>query len=326
MAIEPKILFVEQLKSALEDKLTLKDLKLVASAVTEIMDEFKLEKRYTNDAMDDDLLNAYTSALKVEGRSQKTIDRYDYVIRRMLKFANVNIRQITIYNLRDYLTNEKERGISDGTLEGLREVFTAFFNWLQRESLIDHNPTVNLGKIKCAKKKKEIYTEVDIEKLKRVCKTKRDLAIILFLGATCCRIGEVISLNRNQIVIGQQKCIVHGKGNKERTVYFDSVTAEALKDYLNERTDDCEALFINKCRKRMQAGGVRCMLKRVAESAGVEHVHPHKFRRWKATMMAKHGMPIQYIQAILGHEKMDTTMKYVQMDEGDIERSYWRYA
>ena len=230
------------------------------------------------------------------------------------------------YMFRYTAANGKRMYIYDKTLEGLREVFSAFFNWLQRESLIERNPIVNLGKIKCAKKKKDIYSDVDIEKLKRSCKTKRDLAIVLFLGATCCRIGEVVGLNRDQIVIGQQKCIVHGKGNKERVVYFDAVTADALHEYLNGRTDDNEALFVNRYGNRFEANGIRAMLKGLAKRAGVDHVHPHKFRRSKATTMAKHGMPIQYVQAILGHEKMDTTMKYVQMDDGDVEQQYWRYA
>ena len=197
---------------------------------------------------------------------------------------------------------------------------------MQRESLIDRNPVVNIGPIKVPKKKKELYSEVDIERLKRNCKCSRDLAIVLFLYATCCRIGEVVELNRDQVIIENQKVVVHGKGDKERKVYFDSVTAEALKTYLDGRTDDCEALFVNKYKQRFQANGIRAMLKKLATVSGVHHVHPHKFRRTKATDMARHGMPIQDVQAILGHEKIDTTMQYVQMNDTDIESSYRRFA
>ena len=228
--------------------------------------------------------------------------------------------------MRDYLAHEKERGICENTLRGKRDIYSSYFNWLQRESLIDRNPVVNLGQIKVPKKKKELYSEVDIERLKMYCKTKRDLAIVLFLYATCCRIGEVVELNRDQISFESRKLVVHGKGDKERKVYFDEVTAEALKQYIDERTDNCEALFINRRKKRFQANGIRAMLRKLAVIADVNHVHPHKFRRTKATVMSRHGMPIQDVKEILGHEKIDTTMQYVQMNDTDIENSYRRYS
>ena len=326
MAIDAKVSFMNQMEIKLATEITADAMDRTMKVVSDVLEGFEMRETFRNDDAPDDLLNGYLNALKVEGRSQKTIDRYTYVLNRLMKFLNVPTRKITVYHLREYLASEKTRGICDNTLNGLREISSSYFNWLQRESLIDRNPVVNLGAIKVPKKKKELYSDVDLEKLKRSCTTKRDLAIVLFLYATCCRIGEVVELNRDSVIIDNQKLVVHGKGNKERKVYFDSITAEALKQYLDERTDDCEALFINRYKERFQANGIRGMLKTLAKRAGVNHVHPHKFRRTKATDMARHGMPIQDVQAILGHEKIDTTMQYVQMDDTDIESAYRRYA
>ena len=326
MAIDAKVSFMNQTEMKLSTEITADAMSKAMKVISDVLEGFDMKEVYRGDDAPDDLLEGYLNALRVEGRSQKTIDRYDYQIRRLMKFLNVQTRKVTVYHLRDYLAHEKERGICDNTLKGLREIFSAYFNWLQRESLIDRNPVVNLGTIKVPKKKKELFSEVDLEKLKRRCTKKRDLAIIQFLNATCCRIGEVVELNRDQIVIEKKQVIVHGKGDKERKVYFDEVTAEALKQYLEERTDNCDALFVNRYEKRLQANGIRCMLKKLADEAGVNHVHPHKFRRTKATVMARHGMPIQDVQAILGHEKIDTTMQYVQMNDTDIESSYRRYS
>ena len=325
MAIDAKVSFMTQLKAQMADTLTVEQMSRLEKAGFGLLDRFDMSEIIQGDGPDD-LLESYVAAMKVGCRSQKTIDRYVYIIRRLLDFAKVPVRRISVYHIRNYLAIEKERGVGDSTLEGYRLIYSAFWNWLQRENLIDRNPTVNLGRIKVPKKKKDIYSEVDLEKLKRNCTNKRDLAIVMFLYATCCRIGEVVELNRENVIIENQKLIVHGKGDKERKVYFDAVTAEALKQYLDNRTDDCEALFANRYGKRFQDNGIRCMLKKLADRAGVKHVHPHKFRRTKATDMARHGMPIQDIQAILGHEKLDTTMQYVQMNDTDIESSYRRYA
>ena len=326
MAIDAKVSFMNQMEMKLSTEITADAMGRTMKVMSDVLEGFEMRETLRSDDSPDDLLAGYLNALKVEGRSQKTIDRYTYEIGRLMKFLNVPTRKVTVYHLREYLANEKARGICDNTLKGLREIYSSYFNWLQRESLIDRNPVVNLGAIKVPKKTKELYTDVDLEKLKRNCTNARDLAIVLFLYATCCRIGEVVELNRDSVIIENQKLVVHGKGDKERKVYFDAVTAEALKQYLDERTDDCPALFVNRYGERFQGNGIREMLNRLAERAGVNHVHPHKFRRTKATDLARHGMPIQDVQAILGHEKIDTTMRYVQLNDTDIESSYRRFA
>jgi len=326
MAIDAKIDFIRQIEDKLSEKITVTDMANVMTALNDVMQGFEMRSITVWEEKEDDLLNCYLSALSVECKSQKTIARYAYVIKRLMKHVKVPTRQVTVYHLRSYLQKEKERGISDNTLEGLRQVYSAYFNWLQRESLIDKNPTANLGTIKVAKKEKQIYSEVDIERLIRGCKTLRDKAIIHFLASTGCRISEMTSLDRNAVNFDSLECIVHGKGNKERTVYMSEVAGMLLQEYLMSRKDFNQALFVGQRKERLQPGGVRAMLKTLAKEVGVNHVHPHKFRRTLASDLARHGMPIQEIANILGHEKIDTTMQYVILNKEDIKSSYRRYA
>jgi site-specific recombinase XerD len=326
MAIEAKVSLISLLEKRMADTLTVQQMEKLTGAAADILDGFDVQEIAREDDGPDDLLQIYVSALKVEGRSQKTIDRYIYVIGRMLAFAKVPTRRVTVYHLRAYLAQEKERGIADQTLEGCREVFSAFFNWLQREDLIEKNPTANLGAIKCPKKEKKTYSEIDLEKLNQCCKTIRDRAILHFLGATGCRVSEMTGLDRENVDIVKLECVVHGKGNKERTVYLDPVSGMLLKQYLDRRKDGEKPLFLSKRGKRLKPGGVRAMLRKLADDAGVDHVHPHKFRRTLATDLTRHGMPIQEVAAILGHEKLDTTMKYVVLNKDDIRNSYRRFT
>ena len=323
--IDAKVSFMTQMEAGLTDTLTVDQMKKMQTVGYAILDKFDLVE--LEDEMEqDDLLDCYVSAMKVECRSQKTIDRYVYVIGKMMEFVKVPTRRVSVYHLRNYLTHEKERGICEQTLEGYREIFSAYFNWLQRESLIDRNPCVNLGVIKVPKKEKKTYTDAELERLNWFCGNIRDRAILHFLRSTGCRISEITGLNRDQVNLELLECVVHGKGNKERTVYLDDVAGMILSEYLSGRIDDVPALFINKQHDRLNPGGVRAMLNKLAEKAGVEHVHPHKFRRTLATGLARHGMPIQEVAKVLGHEKLDTTMKYVVLNKDDVKASYRRYT
>lgn len=326
MAIEAKASFLDLLKKRLGTEVTAEAMPRILAGVSEVLDGFEMEEHKSGNAETDDMLDQYLSALTIEGRSQKTIDRYSYEIGRLIKWTGVPTGRITIHHIRAYLADEQKRGLMDTSLESHRQIFIAFFNWLQRESLIEKNPTANLGVIKCAKRKKATYSEVKLDKLHQSCQTSRDRAIIAFLEHTGCRISEMTQLNRNDVDLDKLQCIVRGKGNKERKVYLRPVAGMLIREYLAERTDEDPALFIGKFGERLEPGGVRTMLNRVAEAAGVEHVHPHKFRRTLATNMARHGMPVQEVAAILGHEKLDTTMKYVMQNDTDVENDYRRLA
>lgn len=328
MPFEAKIAFVNQLKVKIGNFFTVSDTNLIMETISDILTRFDVTVLDEVIPGNDDLLDLYLKSVRVEGLSEKTIKRYRYIISRFLSLAKTHTRDITVYHLRSYLAKEKERGIADSTLEGNRQVFSAYFRWLHREGIIQNNPTANLGIIKCKKKIKIVYTDMDIEKLKRQCTNLRDRAIICFLLSTACRIGEMIRLNIDDLDLVNLECTVLGKGNKERSIYIDSVTGMLIQEYLNSRTDNNEALFVSLTGKheRLQIGGVQQMLRKLGKRANVEKVHAHKFRRTKATKLIKHGMAIQEVAEILGHEKLDTTMEYVVMDKSSVKNSYQKYA
>ena len=326
MAIEAKVMLMRDLENELSTEITAADLRKVLSAVADQLARFDVVQLDQMNDSKDDLLDAYIAAMEIQGRSEKTIERYKYIIRRMMQTVKVSTREITVYHLRQYLATEKARGIADSTLEGNRQVFSAYFNWLQRESLIKTNPTANLGAIKCAKKIKITYSDIDMERLRQNCATIRDRAIIAFLGSTGCRISEMTQLNRDDVDLASLECTVLGKGNKERTVYLTAVAGMLIREYLGQRTDDSPALFAGKGTERISPQGVRAMLVKLAGTAHVDHVHPHKFRRTLATNLIRHGMPIQEVAAILGHDKLDTTMQYVVLDKTEVKHSYRKYA
>lgn len=326
MAIEDKNTFLRQFETSLTDVLTAADLAKVLSCAADILESYELTQKGTVVSENDDLLSAFTSAMRIQGRSNKTIDRYVYILKRMFHSINTTTRQVTVYHLRKYLADEKTRGVADRTLEGYRQIFSTYFNWLQREGLITVNPTSNLGAIKCQKKIRQTYSDVDIDKLKYSCRNQRDRAILCFLMSTGCRISEMTQLNRDSINFNTLEVTVLGKGNKERTVFLDEVAGLTIKQYLDVRKDNSPALFIGKGSERLSPGGVRLMLNNLAEAAHVDHVHPHKFRRTLATSLIRHGMPIQEVAAILGHDKLDTTMQYVVLDTTDVKNSYRKFA
>lgn len=301
----------------------------IMAAVSEQLGKFSVDLDVQcsgSDSETEDLLQAFLSAKQVEGRSPKTIARYEYILKRALKQIGVPIREISVYHLRKFLADEKARGIADSTLDGIREVLSSLFGWIHKEGLIRMDPTANLGTIKVQKKVRKPYSQTDIERLKENCKTSRDKAIVCILLSTGCRISEVCGLDRDDLDFLNKEVTVLGKGNKERTVFLDDICIMCLTRYLSERKDDNPALFIGKRRERLEPGGVREMLRVLAQKAGVENVHPHRFRRTLATNLIDHGMELQNVSQILGHEKLDTTMRYIYTSKGELKNQYRKYA
>ena len=246
MSIEAKTTFLNELHHQLSSIVTVADMDKILMTINNQLDYYEMQQKERSDEETDDLLDAYISAMQIQGRSPKTIERYTYLIKRMMRAVKVPTRRITVYHLRQYLSDEMARGISDRTIEGTRQVFSTYFNWLQRESLIQTNPVANLGAVKCRKKIKHTYSDIDMERLKLACPNLRDRAIVTFLGSTGCRISEMTQLNRNDIDFNALECTVLGKGNKERTVYLDQIAGMVLQEYLATRKDSYEALFIGK--------------------------------------------------------------------------------
>ena len=338
MSFEAKQLLLKEFEYGLKDKLTVIQLTETMELLSSKLSGYEVESIEINEDENEseEFLEAYISSKRVEGKSQKTIERYTYVISRFFKTVSIRPRKITVYHIRKYLMDLKDKGNSDRTLEGYRTVLNTYFAWLNNEGLISSNPCANIGSIKFQKKVKTVLSDVDMMKIWEVCDKNmnwgsrctgiRDKAIVSFLVSTGCRVSELCAINKENLDIDHLQCKVHGKGNKDRIVYLDSVTALFIKRYLESRDDDFPALFIGKRSERMTPGGIRAMLKRVQVASGVENIHPHRFRRTLATNLISRGMPIQEVSMILGHEKIDTTMNYVCIDRSNLSTSYRKFS
>ena len=328
MSIQAKERLVEDVAHGIGEFLTVTQTDAVTDVLNEKLYGYEVTERYEGE-ISKDLLNVFLEAKRIEGRSAKTINRYSYEIERMLMDVGKPIERISVYDIRHYFMEMKNRGMQDSSIEGVRSVMSSFFGWLWKEQLIPANPCANIGTIKVQKKIRLPYSAAEIEKLKSGCTNIRDKAIVCFLLSTGARINEVTMLNRDDVDYKNLEIKVLGKGNKERTVYMDEVTAMILTEYQEQRTDESEALF-SGIRKnvtaRLTPHGVREMLVKLGDRVGVENVHPHRFRRTLATNLINHGMPIQEVACILGHENLDTTMKYVYLDKANVKNAYRKYA
>lgn len=310
------------------DKLTTKDTDLVMSELVEVMSGFNIEHVEQGSSNKDfeDMLNIYLNTLRMEGRSEATIQRYKRELTRFHEFDPTQIRHITVFNVRQYLAAEKERGLADSTLHGNRDIFHAFFGWLHREGLLPSNPCGNLRPIKGKIEEREPFTDVELEMLKGGCRTIKEKALLSFFLSTGCRVSEVVDINTKDVDFTNRCVKVCGKGEKERYVYFNQVTEMYLKQYIASRTDNLEALFVSKYKNRMTKSGHEAFFRSLGERTGVKNVFPHRFRHTFATNLIRNGMPIQEVAVLMGHSKIDTTTVYAHTNQDRVKLSYLRYA
>ncbi len=246
----------------------------------------------------------------------------------MLIGFNKHLTHITTDNLRQYLSDyQQNRKCSKGNIDNIRRILSSFFTWLEEENYILKSPVRRIHKIKTAKVIKETYTDEILEIMRDNCSNTRDLAIIDILASTGMRVGELVNLNKDDIDFENRECIVFGKGSKERPVYFDARTKIHLKNYLDSRTDNNPALFISLLKpwNRLQISGIEIRLRELGRKLNIPKVHPHKFRRTLATKAINKGMPIEQVQQLLGHNKIDTTMQYAMVDQNNVKISHRKY-
>jgi len=280
------------------------------------------EKTYMDD------LNMYLDALRLAGRSEKTLGNYRMQLGLMLHTLNKPCGEITTDDLYTYLAvYQRRRNVGNRYLDGKRVVFNGFFGWLQRKRRIVYNPASALDRIKYEKRLKKPFSDEEREKLRCSCKTKRDLAIIELLYSTGIRREELVRLDRQDIHFENADCIVFGKGAKEREVYLNGSSCHHLKEYLLSRTDCNPALFVSTKApyRRLGEHGVWQMLKRLGFQAGVEKVHPHRYRRTTLTNALNRGMPVQEVQLLAGHTDINTTMIYCTVDSENVRASHRKY-
>ncbi len=275
-----------------------------------------------------DAVVAFIAAKRIEGCSEKTLTYYEKTIAAMLNTIGKTVQQITTDDLRQYLTAyQAERNSSKVTIDNIRRILASFYSWLEDENYIIKSPVRRIHKVKTAKIIKETYSDETLELMRDNCDSLRDLAIIDLLASSGMRIGEMVTLNRDDINFNERECVVFGKGNRERLVYFDARTKIHLKNYIDSRTDSNPALFVTLRAPymRIQIGGVELRLRELGRRLSIPKVHPHKFRRTLATSAIDKGMPIEQVQQLLGHQKIDTTMHYAMVKQQNVKLAHRKY-
>ncbi len=293
-----------------------------------VLEGAMLKSGTCSDQSDEVLVDSFIAAKRLEGCSERTLVFYKNTIDKMLDSIKKNIKAITTEDLRGYLSEyQNSNMVSKVTIDNIRRNLSSFFSWLEDENYILKSPVRRIHRVKAMTSVKETYTDEDLERLRDNCTELRDLALIDILASTGMRVGELVRLNRVDINFNERECVVFGKGDKERIVYFDARTKIHLQNYLDDRIDNNPALFVGLKQpyNRLKIGGVELRLKRMGNAIQVDKVHPHKFRRTMATTAIDKGMPIEQVQKLLGHEKIDTTLHYAMVKQSNVKNAHRRY-
>lgn len=324
MTIQERKWLEQLMQEKLADTMTATQLSDVTGALQQSFADMELAEIRTDSIAtgEDQTLKVYLQAKKIEGRSERTIQRYSYILERFLQETKTPTSSVTTYTIRHWLASELERGISMSTTRGYQLILSSYFGWAWKEQLIRSNPCANIGPIKVPKIKKEPFSSIEIEVMKENCRSSRDKAIICFLLATGCRIDEATRLNREDIDFEHKEVKVYGKGSKERVVFMDDISTAMLFRYFADRKDNSPALFTGRKGGRLHPDAIRKMMKRLEARSEVVNIYPHRFRRTLATNLARKGMSIQEIAAILGHEQITTTERYITLEQTQVKSHY----
>jgi len=305
----------EQLKKVLEHT-------FYNCEIIENQKEFDTVKNNTH------LTELFISSKRIEGCSEKSLKYYESTISAMINDIGKDIKCVVTDDLRTYLTNyQQQRNSSKVTIDNIRRILSSFFSWLEDEDYILKSPVRRIHRIKTSSNIKETYSDEDLELMRDNCSELRDLAMIDLLASTGMRVGEMVLLNREDINFTERECVVFGKGSKERLVYFDARTKIHLQNYIESRTDNEQALFVTLKApyNRLTIGGVEARLRSFGRRLSISKVHPHKFRRTLATMAIDKGMPIEQLQQLLGHQRIDTTLKYAMVKQSNVKLAHKKF-
>lgn len=276
----------------------------------------------------DEFLKLFLSAKQVEGCSEKTLKYYRTTLSKMIAKINKSIRQVETNDIRSYISNyENISNAGKVTLDNIRRIISSFFAWLEDENYIVKSPARRIHKIRTGKTVKDVYSDEELEQMRDSCTNSRDLAIIDILASTGIRVGELVNLNINDVDFEKRECVVLGKGNKQRKVYFDARTKIHLYEYVANRHDKTNALFVslNNPHNRLSIRGIETILHKIGSNLKSTKVHPHKFRRTLATKAIDKGMPIEQVQVLLGHSQIDTTLRYAMVNQNNVKASHHKY-
>ena len=275
-----------------------------------------------------DYAKMFIAAKRIEGCSERTLNYYETTIKTMVDKLSKKVNSIETEDLRNYLSEyQAKNNCSKVTIDNVRRILSSFFAWLEDEDYIMKSPVRRIHKVKATQTVKETYTDEELEEMRDACIEIRDLAMVDFLASTGVRVGELVNLDRVDIDMQERSCVVLGKGGKEREVYFDARTKIHLQNYLNSRTDNNPALFVSLLRPydRLKISGVEIRLRELGKRINIKKIHPHKFRRTMATKAIDKGMPIEQVQVLLGHRKIDTTLQYAMVNQNNVRNSHKKF-
>lgn len=324
--------FIQEITDSMSGTLTVDQMTQLNSVLLQTVSRYTLiedgDKIQEDIVSNNRLLEIFLSAKLVEGCSAKTIRYYETTVKQLFKYMPKAVKEYTTDDLRAYLAVfQKKHKSSKVTIDNIRRIFSSFFSWLEDEDFILKSPVRRIHKVKTGEQVKEVISDENLEKLRDNCKCIRDLAIIDMLASTGMRVGELVKLNRNDVNFAERECIVFGKGNKERVVYFNARAKLHLQEYLASRKDKNQALFVSldKPHVRLQISGVEMRLRDLGRGLKIPRIHPHKFRRTLATMAIDKGMPVEQVQKLLGHVKIDTTMRYAMVNQTNVKLSHRKF-
>lgn len=320
---------INNVLSAMQGVLDCRQMKLLKVSLQEQLQGVRISQTETPNAEDNLLvLDSFISAKRIEGCSERSMRYYRTTIEQFLTAVCLPITQITTAQIREYLVRyQSERQCGKVTIDNMRRILSSFFAWLEDEDYIVKSPVRRIHKVKTDSLVRETLSDEQLEQMRDKCDNLRDLAMLDLLTSTGMRVGELVRLNRVDLNLQERQCVVFGKGNKERIVYFNARAKIHIEAYLRERTDSNPALFVslNAPYRRLQISGVERRLKVLGRSADIERVHPHKFRRTLATMAIDKGMPIEQVQRLLGHVRIDTTLHYAMVSQQNVKMSHRKY-
>jgi len=306
------------------------EVTMISDIITKVLNDYEVTERHTElipyDSVNERILKQYTACLYVDGKSAKTVYQYQRSCIKLAETIQKTFPEMGVYDIRYYLACEKDRGVSNRSIENTRANLSAFFQWMAREEIISKNPCLNIKPIKYPEVIRLPFSNIEIDSLRGHCKTAKERAILEVLLSSGIRVSELSNLNISDI--DTETLAVHvreGKGNKERITYITNLAMKFLSTYLDTRSENGDILFYNNQHKRLNAGGIRSILNTLSTRAEVANVHPHRFRRTFATGLAARGMNIQEIKNLLGHSSINTTMEYIAMNDNQIMQSYQRY-
>jgi len=325
-----KVEFIQKVKQNLLGKFSAIEISEIANEIEASLTGISLVvmNDQSNHEENDFYLSSFLASKRIEGCSEKTLNYYESTLDKLLSIVDKLIKEITTDDLRKYLADyQSKNNTSKITIDNIRRIFSSFFSWLEDEDYILKSPVRRIRKVKTGKAVKEVLNDEQLETLRDTCDNVRDLALVEFLTSAGVRVGELVQIKRTDVNFQERSCVVIGKGNAEREVYFDARTKLHLQEYLELRNDDNEALFVSLKAPYDALGisGVESVVKKLGEKAKIDKVHPHKFRRTLATMAIDKGMPIEQVQKLLGHVRIDTTLHYAMVNQSNVKNAHRKF-